>query len=269
MTSPTPDELLSVCVAAAEAGGAVLVEGLSGPKRVQMKSERASIVTEIDIASQARIFETIGAVYPDHVIMGEEGDGGGADATYTWVVDPLDGTSNYASGIPFACVSVAVKDAGGVVAGAIFEPFRHELFTATRGGGAWLQGDRLEVSANDSLGRALVATGLQSDDPEQIEAHARRIAALHRFTRGSRGLGSPALCLAYVAAGRLDAFYERDATYAWDVAAGALMIHEAGGRCDDLDGGPVNLGRGIANVLATNGKVHDELFDLIRRTDAG
>ena len=123
--------------------------------------------------------------------------------------------------------------------------------------------------ANDSLGRALVATGLQSDDPDQIEAHARRIAALHRFTRGSRGLGSPALCLAYVAAGRLDAFYERDATYAWDVAAGALMIREAGGRCDDLDGGPINLGRGIANVLATNGKVHDELFDLIRRTDAG
>jgi len=269
MIRPSADELLEVCVAAASAAGEVLVDGLAGPRRVQMKSERASIVTEIDLASQARIFAVIGESYPGHVIMGEEGDGGGADRSHTWIVDPLDGTSNYASGIPFACVSVAVKDLDGVVAGAIFEPFRQELFTATRGGGAWLAGSRLEVTTNDSLDRALVATGLQSDDPAQIAAHARRVEALHRFTRGSRGLGSPALCLAYVAAGRIDAFYERDATYAWDVAAGALLIHEAGGRCEDLDGGPVNLGRGIANVLGSNGSIHDALFGLIQQTDHG
>jgi myo-inositol-1(or 4)-monophosphatase len=263
----TTDDLLAVCIAAARAAGKVLVDGLSGPKRVQMKSERASIVTEIDLASQARIFEVIGEAFPEHVIMGEEGDGGGSDDSYIWIVDPLDGTSNYASGIPFACVSVAVRDAEGVVAGAIFEPFRQELFTATRGGGAWLDGEQMEVTANDSLGRTLVATGLQSDDPAQIAAHARRIEALHLHTRGSRGFGSPALCLAYVAAGRIDAFYERDATYAWDVAAGALMIREAGGRCDDLDGGPINLGPGFSNVLGTNGRVHDALFDLIQATD--
>ena len=269
MSTPEPDELLEVCVAAAHAGGDVLVDGLSGPKRVEMKSARASIVTEIDLASQSRIFETISAAYPGHVIMGEEGDGGGADRSHTWIVDPLDGTSNYASGIPFACVSVAVKDLDGVVAGAIFEPFRGELFTATRGGGAWLAGDRLAVREEPALDRILVATGLQSDDPDQIVAHTRRIEALHRHSRGPRMLGCPALCLAYVAAGRLDAFYERDATYAWDVAAASLMIHEAGGRCEDLDGGPVNLGRGVANVLGTNGAVHDDLFELIRRTDHG
>jgi myo-inositol-1(or 4)-monophosphatase len=117
------------------------------------------------------------------------------------------------------------------------------------------------------LERALVATGLQSDDPAQIAAHARRIEALHLYSRGARGFGSPALCMAYVAAGRLDAFYERDATYAWDVAAASLMITEAGGRCDDLDGGDLNLGHGVANVLATNGHVHDPLFELIQRTD--
>ncbi|MEO6571398.1 MAG: inositol monophosphatase family protein, partial [Ilumatobacteraceae bacterium] len=216
-----------------------------------------------------RIFEVIGASHPDHVIMGEEGDGGGADRSHIWIVDPLDGTSNYASGIPFACVSVGVRDDDGVVAGAVFEPFRGELFTATRGGGAWLGDERLEVTTNDALGRALVATGLQSDDPIQIAAHGRRIEAIHLHTRGSRGLGSPALCLAYVAAGRLDAFFERDATYAWDVAAGSLLIHEAGGRCDDLDGGPVNLGTGYANVLATNGRIHDALHRLIQRTDHG
>lgn len=262
------DELLEVCVAAANAGGEVLIDGLAGPRRVEQKSERASIVTEIDLESQRRIFDVIGGAFASHVIMGEEGDGGGDDPTFTWIVDPLDGTSNYASGIPFACVSVGVKDADGVVAGAIFEPFRRELFTATRGGGAWLAHERLAVNGNDQLGRAMITTGLQADDPGQIAAYARRIEALHLHARGARALGCPALCLAYVAAGRIDAFFERDATFAWDVAAGSLMIHEAGGRCEDLDGGPANLGRGIANVLGTNGAIHDDLFELIQRTDA-
>lgn len=266
----SPNQLLEVCVAAARAGGDVLVEGLSRDKGVELKSERSSIVTWVDVTSQQRIFEVIGEAYPDHAMLGEEGDGGGSDSSYTWIVDPLDGTSNYASGIPFACVSVAVRDPDGVAAGAIFEPFRCELFTATRGGGAWLDGERLSVGSNDSLERALIATGLQSDDPDQIEAHGRRIVALHRYSRGARGLGCPALCLAYVAAGRIDAFFERDATYAWDVAAGSLMIHEAGGRCEDLDGGALNIhDRNVSNVLGTNGKIHDALFDLIQRTDAG
>jgi myo-inositol-1(or 4)-monophosphatase len=259
--------LLDVCVLAARAAGGVLIEGLKRDKEVQLKSERASIVTWADVTSQAEIFRVIGEHFPEHAILGEEGDGGGQDASLTWIVDPLDGTSNYASGIPFACTSVAVRDADGVVAGAILEPFRGELFTATRGGGAWLAGERLGVSTNDSLTRALVATGLQSDDPRQIAAHARRVEALHLYSRGARAFGSPALCLAYVAAGRLDAFYERDATYAWDVAAASLMIAEAGGRCEDLDGGPLNLGHGIANVLGTNGAIHDDLFELIQRTD--
>jgi len=264
---PSPSELLDVCVDAARAAGAVLIDGLSRDKQVQMKSERTSIVTWADITAQAEIFRIIGEHYPEHSILGEEGDGGGPDTTYTWIVDPLDGTSNYASGIPFACTSVGVKDAEGVVAGAILEPFREELFTATRGGGAWLAGERLAVSTNDSLARAVVATGIQSDDPAQIAAYLRRLEALHLNARGARGFGSPALCLAYVAAGRLDAFFERDATYAWDAAAGSLMITEAGGCCEDLDGGPVNFGHGFANVLGTNGKIHADLFDLIQRTD--
>lgn len=269
MPVPTSDQLLGVCVAAGMAGREVLVDGLARATGVHMKNERSSIVTEVDLESQRRVFEVIGSAFPDHVIMGEEGDGGGDDASFTWIVDPLDGTSNYASGIPFACVSVAVRDADGVVAGAIVEPFRNECFTATRGGGAWLGDRRLAVGDNDRLDRSIITTGLQSDDPAQITAHVRRIEALHLYARGPRMLGCPALCLAYVAAGRIDAFFERDATYAWDVAAGSLMIHEAGGRCEDLDGGEVNLGRGVSNVLATNGAIHDDLFGLIQRTDHG
>jgi myo-inositol-1(or 4)-monophosphatase len=266
-TVVSQDHLLEVCIAAARAAGVVLIDGLSRDKQVQLKSERSSIVTWADVNAQAEIFRVIGEHFPEHALLGEEGDGGGSDTSYTWIVDPLDGTSNYAAGIPFACSSVGVRDADGVVAGAILEPFRGELFTATRGEGAWLAGERLRVSANDSLARALVATGLQSDDPQQITAHVRRVEALHLHSRGARAFGSPALCLAYVAAGRLDAFYERDATYAWDVAAASLMITEAGGRCEDLDGGPLNLAHGIANVLGTNGAVHGDLFDLIQRTD--
>jgi myo-inositol-1(or 4)-monophosphatase len=263
----TGDRLLSVAIEAARAGGAVLVAGLNRPLQIENKSEKASIVTQVDLDSQAAVFSVIGRAFPEHMILGEEGDGGGTDASYTWLVDPLDGTSNYAHGIPFSCVSVAVRDELGVVAGAVFEPFRGELFTAVRGGGAWLDGQRLSVTDTPAIARALICTGLQSDDPGHIAAHGRRVVALHTYSRGARMLGSPALCLAYVAAGRIDAFFERNATYAWDVGAGSLLITEAGGACEDLDGGPLNFGHGIANVIGTNGKLHKELADLIATTD--
>jgi myo-inositol-1(or 4)-monophosphatase len=275
-------DLLDGAVAAARAGGAVLVEGLQRPKQVQLKSERASIVTWADVAAQAAILGVITERFPDHAVLAEE-DRGGAPVSHrgiarpddrsrgenamTWLVDPLDGTSNYAHGVPFACTSVAVRDAEGLAAGAIFDPFRGELFTAVRGGGAWLDGERLSASAVDAPSGALVCTGIQSDDADEIAAFGRRIVALSRHCRGVRCVGSPALCLAYVAAGRIDAFLERDATYAWDVGAGALLVTEAGGRIEDLDGGPLNLGPGLANVLASNGGIHAALADIIHTAE--
>lgn len=276
---PTAGELLDRAVAAARAGGAVLVEGLRRPKQVALKSARASIVTWADLTAQREIIRVITERFPDHAILAEEdrgeqvrGEGGRgdvADGPVTWLVDPLDGTSNYAHGIPLACTSVAARDADGLVAGAIFEPFRGELFTAVRGGGAWLGDERLAVSATDSLSRALVCTGIQSDDGDAITAFGRRIVALTSQCRGVRCLGSPALCLAYVAAGRIDGFLERDATFAWDVGAGALLITEAAGRIEDLDGGPLNLGPGLANVIASNGRIHAGLAEVIRAAEHG
>ena len=161
-----------------------------------------------------------------------------------------------------ACTSIAVTDAAGVVAGAIFEPFREELFTAVRGGGAWLDVDTTErVGYRTSSVQAIVCTGVQSDDPAAIAAFGQRIVELTGRCRAVRCLGSPAVCLAYVAAGRIDAFVEADSTYAWDVGAGSLLITEAGGRIEDLDGGPLNLGPGLANVLASNGRIHDAVAD--------
>jgi myo-inositol-1(or 4)-monophosphatase len=268
MTVATVRELLDTAVAAARAGGAVLVDGLQRPREVELKSERASIVTWADVTAQAAILDVIRGRFPDHAVLAEEdragdGEGGAAGARVTWLVDPLDGTSNYAHGVPFACTSVAARDGGGLAAGAIFDPFRGELFTASRGGGAWLDGERLAVSGVDSPAGALVCTGIQSDDPKAIAAFGRRIVALSEGCRGVRCVGSPALCLAYVAAGRVDAFLERDATFAWDVGAGALLITEAGGRIEDLDGGPLNLGHGLANVLASNGAIHAALADIV------
>jgi myo-inositol-1(or 4)-monophosphatase len=269
--TPGPSDLLDVAVAAARAGGAVLVEGLARPPEVERKSERASIVTWADRAAEEAVLAVIAARFPDHGVLSEEGGGGRDvpdDGRPTWIVDPLDGTSNYAHGIPFACTSVAVRDGDGLAAGAVFEPFRGELFTASRGGGAWLGDRRLAVTTTADLSEALVCTGVQTDDPDAIAAFGRRTVALARHCRGVRCIGSPALCLAYVAAGRIDGFLERDATYAWDVGAGALMITEAGGRVEDLDGGPVNLGPGVANVLATNGRLHDALANLVRAAES-
>jgi myo-inositol-1(or 4)-monophosphatase len=274
--TPAPDELLDTAVAAARAGGTVLTEGLQRPRQVELKNERTSIVTWADRTAQREIVRIITERFPDHGVLAEEDEdpagptaGGEGGEPVTWLVDPLDGTSNYAHGIPFACTSVAARDASGLVVGAIFEPFRGELFTAVRGEGAWLGEERLAVSAADALGRALVCTGIQSDDEGAIAAFGRRIVALSRHCRGVRCVGSPALCLAYVAAGRIDAFLERDATYAWDVGAGGLMIAEAGGRIEDLDGGPLNLGRGLANVLASNRHIHEALADVVRAAEQG
>lgn len=261
---PSPADLRAVATAAARAAGDVLVEGLGRPLEVNQKNERTSLVTAVDLAAQAEIVRVISGHYPGHAIIGEEGTSGSAGGACTWLVDPLDGTSNYAHGIPFACTSIAVMDADGLAAAAIFEPFREELFTAVRGAGAWLGEERLAVSETAALDRALACTGVQCDDEAAAVAFGRRILELSSHCRAVRCIGSPALCLAYVAAGRIDAFLEADSTYAWDVAAGALMITESGGRIEDLGGGPLNLGGGVADVLATNGRIHDEVAALVR-----
>lgn len=251
--------LLDVAVAAARAGGAKLLEGMQRPMEVTMKSARANIVTWADEASQAAVVSLLLDAFPGHAILGEEGDAGDPDGPYTWIVDPLDGTTNYARGLSPWGVSVAVRETGGpLVCGAVFDPLRDELFAVMKGAGTTLR-----VSDTVDVRRAVVATGLQNDDPAVIREYVQRVEQLHLHARGARSIGSPALAMAYVAAGRLDAFLEKDATYAWDVAAATVLIEEAGGRVTDFDGGPVNLGRGVANVVASNGAIHDDLLEIV------
>jgi myo-inositol-1(or 4)-monophosphatase len=251
--------LLQSAFDAARAGGEMLMEGLRRPPEITQKSARSNIVTWADEAAQQAIVSMLLDRYPTHGILGEEGNAGNPDGPYTWIVDPLDGTSNYARGLSPWGVSIAVRETGGpLLAGVILDPLRNEMYAVERGGGT-----TCVPSDTDDIGRALIATGLQNDDPETIHQHALRIEQMHLHCRGTRGIGCPSFTLAYVAAGKLDGFVEKDATYAWDVAAAVLLLEEAGGVATDFDGGPVNLGAGITNIVASNAAIHADLLDVV------
>ncbi len=251
--------LLQTAIDAARVGGAKLMEGLERPPEIIMKSSRANIVTWADEAAQAAVVERLLGEFPDHMILGEEGKAGNPSGPYTWIVDPLDGTSNYARGLSPWGVSIAVRETNGLlVAGVIFDPLRNEMFSAERG-----KGTTLQMSDTTDVAKALIATGLQNDDPDVIHEYSLRIEQLHLHCRATRSIGCPSFAMAYVAAGKIDAFVEKDATYAWDVAAAAIMIEEAGGIVTDFDGGPINLGEGLTNVVASNKTIHADLLEIV------
>lgn len=253
---------IDVAIRAAQAGGTILRAGRERAMEVQAKGSRTSLVTWADGQSQAAIVRVVRDAYPDHAIVGEEGTVGDPTARHVWIVDPLDGTTNYAHGVPFYCVSVALREGPDVVAAAIYDPYHDELFAAERGAGATCNGAAIHVSGTAELAQALIVTELQSDDPVVIRPYVERVARFHNAARGVRAPGSPALCMCYVACGRLDAHCERG-TYPWDVAAGMLLIDEAGGRVTGFDQRPIPLDR-RADVLATNGRIHPALAELVQ-----
>lgn len=259
VTPPTPSALLQTAIDAARAGGDRLMEGLRRPAEIHQKSARSNIVTWADQAAHDTIVELLLTRHPDHAILGEEGSAGNPDGPYTWIVDPLDGTSNYARGMSPWGVSIGVRHTGGdLVAGVILDPLREEMFAVERGGGT-----ELRPSDTTDVSRALIATGLQNDDPAIIHQHALRIEQMHLHCRGTRGIGCPSFALAYVAAGKLDGFVEKDATYAWDVAGALLLLEEAGGVATDFEGNSVNLGPGITNIVASNAAIHADLLEIV------
>jgi myo-inositol-1(or 4)-monophosphatase len=182
-------------------------------------------------------------------------------AAVAWVVDPLDGTNNFAHGFPVFAVSLAAIRGDEVLAGATYDPLRDELFAARRGGGATLNGRPIRVSARERLATSLVATGFPYDKATNPDNNIAQFAAVTPLVRGIRRAGSAALDLAYVAAGRLEAYWERG-TNAWDVAAGILLVREAGGRVTDYEGGPPRLEGG--RFVASNGPVHDQLLEVLQ-----
>jgi len=228
-------------------------------KEIEFKGP-TDLVTRADREVEGLISERVRAAYPDHGLLGEEGTVR-AGEVYRWIVDPLDGTTNFAHGLPWFAVSVAVEHRGTIVVGVVYHPSADELFFAERGKGAWLstrggEPARLAVSPTDDLGAALLATGLPGR--ERRPAHLRTIPVFLQRAREVRMTGSAAIHLAYVAAGRLDGFWEPGLNL-WDVAAGMLLVEEAGGRVTDMRGGPFRAG----DILATNGYLHGAMLEVL------
>jgi myo-inositol-1(or 4)-monophosphatase len=218
------------------------------------------LVSEVDRASEQAIVDTLKTAYPDHAILAEE-SGASGRSDYVWVIDPLDGTTNYLHGLPQYAVSIALVHRGVATQGVIYDPTRNDLYTASRGRGAYLNDRRLRVSKRDKLIDALVGTGFPFRMFEHLEAYIAMLKDLMTKTAGVRRPGSAALDLAAVAAGRLDGFWEIGLS-PWDMAAGCLMIQEAGGLVGDLQGEDGHLRSG--NVVAGNPKVFTQLLQVLQ-----
>lgn len=225
---------------------------------IRTKSAAIDLVTEVDHACETLIIAGISAARPNDAILAEEGGGqDDPDAAWRWIIDPLDGTTNFAHGFPRFCVSIGVEHEGRVCVGAVYDPLLDELFHAVRGAGAWLGARRLAVSNEPDFSRALVATGFAYDVHRNEADNLAQFARVLKAARGVRRDGSAALDLCYVASGRLDAYWELK-LHAWDVAAGSLLVEEAGGRVSGLDGGPAP--RDGRHVVASNGHIHDVIL---------
>lgn len=264
------EEFRTVAVRAAQEAGALLRSRLGQPRDVEFKGI-VDLVTDADRASETLIANQIRAAFPDHRIIGEEGargageQAGGERPPYGWLIDPLDGTTNFAHAYPHFAVSIALERNGVLQVGVVYDPMRDELFVAERGQGATLNERPLRVSTTDRLIRALIATGFPYDLDQRGEAMATWEGFLNT-AQGTRRDGSAALNLCYVAAGRLDGFWERPLN-AWDMGAGALMVMEAGGRVTGYNGGPFDpYGR---EIIASNGHLHQAMRQVIGRCTNG
>jgi myo-inositol-1(or 4)-monophosphatase len=233
------------------------------------KKGTIDLVTEVDLECERMCRAIIAERFPQHDILAEELSSGPterATSSHRWVFDPLDGTTNYAHGLPIFCASLALEIDGRPEAAAIYDPTRAELFTAERGEGAYLNGTRLHVSSADRLIDALLVTGFPYDVHQRSADLVALFAAFLSHARAVRRLGSAALDLCYVAAGRFDGFWEQHLK-PWDVAAGALVVTEAGGQVTGMDGSPFNPV--AAHLIASNGRVHEAIVDVIREFRSG
>ena len=255
---PDPRFLATAIEAVVCAGDLQMARFRSG-LRVEKKGA-IDLVTEVDLEVE-RMFRRLVAVrFPDHAVLAEELGGAGDAASCRWVFDPLDGTTNYAHGVPIFCASLALEIDGVATVGAVYDPNRRELFTAERGVGAWLNGVPLRVSTVEMLIDAMLVTGFPYDVHETLDEVIGLFARFVGRARAVRRLGSAAIDLCWVAAGRMDAFWEQRLK-PWDTAAGALIVQEAGGRVTGMDGAPWSARDG--HILASNGWLHDQMRTII------
>lgn len=254
--------MVNIAVRAARAAGDVIMRHYDRLDTVRVESKRRNdFVSEVDHEAERRIIATLQRAYPAHGIMAEESGARDGDG-HTWIIDPLDGTTNFLHGFPHFAVSIAQEYQGRLELGVIYDPVRQELFTAARGSGAELNNRRIRVSDRRGLEGALLGTGFPYRDDQPDEVYLQMLRTFMRASAGIRRPGSAALDLAYLACGRIDGFWELGLSR-WDIAAGALLIREAGGIVGDLHGGDDFLASG--NVLAANPKVFHEMSRVVQQ----
>lgn len=257
--------MLNIGVRAVRAAGDLIVRYLDKSQNIKAtEKSRNDFVTEVDRRAEEVIIGAIRKAYPSHAILAEE-SGAQGDSKCQWIIDPLDGTTNFLHGFPQFAVSVALRRKGELEHAIVYDPLRQELFTASRGGGAQLNNHRIRVAGRNSLKGALIGTGFPFRSFHRIDAYLEELKQLTALTAGLRRPGSAALDLAYVACGRLDGFWEYGLRV-WDIAAGALLIREAGGCVSNLDDGGQSIDSG--NIAAGNPSIHDLLLTVVGSADA-
>lgn len=255
-------DYLEVAVEAAKLGGEVLKQFYGQAKKIEYKGE-TNIVTEVDKRSEKLIVELLSSRFPKHSILAEEGTDMARPSEFKWIIDPLDGTTNYAHDYPIFCVSVALEKNGEIVVGAVYQPILEELFVAEKGNGAYLNGRKIQVSRVDKLRRALLSTGFPYDILENPGQAMQQFSGFVDTAQAVRRDGAAALDLCYVAMGRFDGFWEVRLK-PWDSAAGVLIITEAGGTVTDFQGAPYSIYKD--EIAVSNGLIHDQMCEVLQQS---
>ena len=249
---------------AVQAGAAQLTHFFNGSFTISNKEGINNLVTEADHAAEKAIIETIQQSYPDHFILSEETGEIRTNSEYKWIVDPIDGTVNFANGIPICCVSIGLEKDGDVIMGAVYNPIMNEFFFAQKGFGASLNDKKISVSSKTEVATSCLVTGFPYTYLDSPNGPLQVFERLLRLGVPVRRLGSAAIDLCWVAAGRFDGFYEHK-LQAWDSAAGALIVQEAGGKVTDFEGNHFSPHQ--PRICATNGRIHDELLTYVNNTN--
>jgi Archaeal fructose-1,6-bisphosphatase and related enzymes of inositol monophosphatase family len=266
----------AVAINVASKAGEWVKSKLGQYSKLDRKTGNSDLVTEVDKGAETLIRNLIGTHFPNHAILGEEAVKPGTEHSiraleeaknepFLWIVDPIDGTTNFVHGFPYFSVSIALAHKGEVIVGVVYDPNRDEMFVAEKGKGAYVHGKRIRVSGENRLADSLIATGFPADRTRSLPINFAGLQAMVPKVRNIRSSGSAALHLAYVAAGRLSGFWEINLN-PWDVAAGALLVQEAGGRVTDTLGTPYSLE--VRHIMASNGHIHDEFIRTLSEAEA-
>jgi myo-inositol-1(or 4)-monophosphatase len=261
-------EYTKLAIDTAIKAGKIIIKHSGRVKKIGFK-DAVNLVTDVDKLSEEMITSSIRSMFPDHGILTEESKEKRSASEFKWVIDPLDGTTNYAHNLPVYCVSIALEEKGQIILGVVYNPNLDELFVAEKGKGAYLYKGRgsskskhkISVSHESQLGKSLLATGFPYDIRTSRVNNLNHFTNFYKKCQAVRRMGAAALDLAYLAMGRFDGFWELKLS-PWDMAAGSLLITEAGGKVTDFSGGPFNIY--LKEILATNGKIHQQMVDVLK-----